>query len=139
GAPPARAGRAMGPPTKPVVPTPPPPPEPVIAAPEPVAESFDFFEEDLDELLPAELADDSDLGAGDEVALDASDSPFAFGSSSQPPRDVSRPPMRSAERTLAMMPEPQAERAASASSQRRAPAPEPRPDSARPAAPAHLP
>jgi hypothetical protein len=78
----------------------------VAAEPAHPGESFDFFEEELDDLLPAELADDGDFGAGDEVALDSSDSPFAFGSSSQPSlREAPRTATRSAERTVAMLPE----------------------------------
>jgi CheY-like chemotaxis protein len=114
----ARSGRAAGPPTNPVIPAAAPAPEP-----EPVAESFDFFEEDLDELLPAELAEDGDLGAGDEVALDSSDSPFAFGRSSQPGlREAPRAPLRAAERTVAILPEQRPARAPAAASR-----PEPTP------------
>jgi len=108
---PGRSGRQPAPPTRPVMPTP--IPEPVAAAPEPMAESFDFFEEDLDELLPAELADDADLGPSDDVALDSSDSPFAFGSASQPPlREAPRAPARGADRTVAMLPDEPAGRSA---------------------------
>ena len=105
----AAAPRAPAPrPTRPPIP-PAAPAVPVavaVAEPDDAGESFDFFEEDLDDLLPAELADDGDLGAGDEIALDSSESPFAFGSSSQPSlREAPRTPARGAERTVAILPE----------------------------------
>jgi CheY-like chemotaxis protein len=76
------------------------------AAPARRADSFDFFDEEIDDLLPAELADEPDFATGDEVDLDSSETPFAFGGGEAvreaPPQR--RPAPASAERTLAMLP-----------------------------------
>jgi CheY-like chemotaxis protein len=71
-------------------------------------ESFDFFEEDLEDLLPAEIAEEPALGAGRQVELDSSESPFAFGSDTEPEARGERPTAL-AERTVAILPAARAE------------------------------
>jgi CheY-like chemotaxis protein len=77
-----------------------------VPAPARGADSFDFFDEEIDDLLPAELADESGFATGDEVDLDSSETPFAFGGGEAvreaPPQR--RPASAFAERTLAMLP-----------------------------------
>ena len=68
-------------------PQPPQPETPVAAVAVTAAsgESFDFFDEEIDDLLPAELAEEPGFATGDEVDLDSSETPFAFGSADAPP------------------------------------------------------
>jgi CheY-like chemotaxis protein len=78
-----------------------------VAAPVPdaSAESFDFFDEEIDDLLPAQLADEPSFATGHEIDLDSSETPFAFGSAeSTAEEEVGRaqPP---SEQTVMMLPE----------------------------------
>jgi CheY-like chemotaxis protein len=80
------------------------PPAPARAASGPGA-SFDFFDEEIDDLLPTELAEETGFATGDEVDLDSSETPFAFGGAEEVPvaPPQRRPAPAAAERTLAMM------------------------------------
>src|SRR5262245_10881609 len=89
---------------------PPAPPPAARAAADP-GDSFDFFDEEIDDLLPAELADDASLGSDREVDLDSSETPFAFGEEEPrpaPARSVAPP---APDLTVALPPQPAALRA----------------------------
>ncbi len=82
------------------------PAAPAPAAPRPALrpaasspESFDFFDEEIDDLLPAELAEEPGFGSGSDVDLDSSETPFAFGDAE--PRPTSSRPL--AEHTVAIL------------------------------------
>ncbi len=91
-------------------PQPPQPETPVatVAVTAASGESFDFFDEEIDDLLPAELAEEPGFATGDEVDLDSSETPFAFGSADAPPDEEPDAPPAPAENTVMMMPEPPA-------------------------------
>jgi CheY-like chemotaxis protein len=78
-----------------------------VAAPAPAAsaDSFDFFDEEIDELLPTELAEEPAYAAGDEVDLDSSESAFAFGSGEPASNPEIRRTRSPAEHTVMMLPE----------------------------------
>jgi len=85
-------------------------PEPrlaAVAAPAPAAtaESFDFFDEEIDDLLPTELAEEPGFATGHEIDLDSSETPFAFGSAEPDDDEAIRRPQAPAEHTLMMLPE----------------------------------
>jgi hypothetical protein len=67
-------------------------------------DSFDFFDEEIDDLLPAELAEEPGIESGHDVDLDSSETAFAFGEAEPrpaPPRPLAPP---APEHTLAMPP-----------------------------------
>jgi CheY-like chemotaxis protein len=78
-----------------------------VAAPAPAAssESFDFFDEEIDDLLPAELAEEPSFATGDELDLDSSETAFAFGGSEPAEVAAVRRPDPPAEQTVMMVPE----------------------------------
>src|SRR5262245_36530821 len=93
--------------------SPPPAPKAVTPAAARAAESFDFFEEEIDDLLPAELAEDTGFAAGHDVDLDSSETPFAFGDA-----EAALPRPAPAERTVVMPQRPQIPQMPQATAQR---------------------
>src|SRR5262245_26000448 len=82
--------------------SPPPAPRAVPPPAARAAESFDFFEEEIDDLLPAELAEDTGFASDHDVDLDSSETPFAFGDA-----EAALPRPAAAERTVVMPQRPQ--------------------------------
>ncbi len=85
-------------------------PEPRLAAvAAPVAtdsaESFDFFDEEIDDLLPAELAEEPSFAGDHEVDLDSSESAFAFGGSEPSAGEGIGRARAPSEHTVMMLPE----------------------------------
>src|SRR3990172_889000 len=79
-----RPAPAAAPPARPLAEPPlpaaaPPPPRVAARPTAKAAESFDFFDDEIDDLLPAELAEDASFGSSHEVDLDSAETPFAFG------------------------------------------------------------
>jgi len=105
---PAPQAAAPQPAPRPAAATPPQRPETPLATVAVTAassESFDFFDEEIDDLLPAELAEEPAFAAGDEVDLDSSETPFAFGSAEPSAEEEQYTPPPRAESTVMMMPE----------------------------------
>jgi CheY-like chemotaxis protein len=65
-------------------------------------ESFDFFDEEIDDLLPAEIAEEPGFEAGHEVDLDSSETPFAFGEAESRPAAARPLASPAAEHTVAI-------------------------------------
>ncbi len=82
----------------------------VVPAPAPApgasADSFDFFDEEIDEILPAQLAEEPAFEGVREVDLDSAETPFAFGHAYEAPSDEpTGRPHAAPDRTVLMLPD----------------------------------
>jgi CheY-like chemotaxis protein len=102
---------AAAPAAEPVAAAVPQPPAPPAASPDPasVSDSFDFFDDDLGGLAPAENAPPAAApAAAEDVALAGSDGSFAFGAEdldAPPPEPVAPGAAATPDRTVAIMPD----------------------------------
>src|SRR5262245_24473911 len=99
--------------------TAPPAPQPAARPAADPGDSFDFFDEEIDDLLPAELADDASLGADREVELDSSETPFAFGEAEPRPARARAVAPPAPDLTVAIPPQPAAPRSERSAGTRR--------------------